>query len=114
MEVDSRTKRNFYGILRETKNAFTAMEVHLRGRPLHGSNVTLPPNFRGFETTVANNHLKDEVPKVHKLISEFSEFTYWNWDKNPSPMDSHVKLLDWLSASEIASFFFGSLSSSPL
>ncbi len=86
----------------------TVAQIEFRGRPLQGREVKIPGSYEGVVVTELKHNSKglhdmQAREKSLRLTSQFDSFTYWNWDKPPSGMDSSVKLLDWLSISEIVS-----------
>jgi len=79
-----------------------------RGRPLHGEELKLPKNFEGVVASdlkgssedTTEDSLSSEGAEI-SLVKKFDSMTYWNWDRLPSGMDKHVKLIDWLELSEV-------------
>jgi len=78
-----------------------------RGRPLHGQELKLPKNFEGLVASDLKRSSSDIDESTSSegaeisLVKRFDSMTYWNWDKVPSGMDKHIKLLDWLELSEV-------------
>jgi len=86
----------------------SVLQVEFRGRPLYGAPIEIPTNFHGLighRTDMEDSPPEsDNQNKNHRLVADFTEFTYWNWDKKPSANDTPAKLLDWLNVSEIVIF----------
>jgi len=94
--VDTR----FTNLINTTEDG--ALQVELRGRPLYGDKIELPSNFHGFVASKGGPSIGTGKDKgIRRLTAEFSDYTYWNWDRKPSKMDTHVKLQDWLELSQI-------------
>jgi len=79
-----------------------------RGRPLHGEELKLPKNFEGVVASDLKGSSEDTTEDSSSsegaeisLVKKFDSMTYWNWDRLPSGMDKHVKLIDWLELSEV-------------
>ncbi|CAL8110632.1 unnamed protein product [Orchesella dallaii] len=76
-----------------------------RGRPLQGQKFDLPESYEGLVALdlKGSSQLADETSKDTEisLVNRFETMTYWNWDRVPSGMDKHVKLLDWMELSKI-------------
>ncbi|RWS12727.1 ribonuclease H2 subunit C-like protein [Dinothrombium tinctorium] len=60
-----------------------------RGYPLCGETIKLPQGFVGVVVDGKDNEFK--------VKSNFAEFTYWNWDKNPSDSDTVPQAFKWIS-----------------
>ncbi|ODN05700.1 hypothetical protein Ocin01_01007 [Orchesella cincta] len=77
-----------------------------RGRPLQGQKFDLPKDYEGLVALdlKGTTHETDDGPSKDaeiSLVNRFDTMTYWNWDRVPSGMDKHVKLLDWMELSNI-------------
>jgi len=82
------------------------LEMHFRGRPLSGRTIQLPSNFDGviansIQKAPGKDNSKENSGPQQRIVSDFTEYTYWNWDKKPTANDSHIRLLDWLKVSEV-------------
>lgn len=58
--------------------------------------------------TFVENKKADTEDKNRNLYctENFSQFTYWNYDKVPSKNDALVAALDWIDIAEAVSSFF--------
>lgn len=75
-----------------------------RGRLLEGKRISIPPGYKGIVFSEAESRDEDgdfqrKERDLH-YAGEFSEFTYWNYDKTPSQDDPIIGVLDWLDIAE--------------
>lgn len=72
-----------------------------RGYPLKGANIELPEEYVGLmlHETIRPTREKDE--RKFYVVGEFSEITYWNWDKVPSSNDPFAQALQWIDVAEV-------------
>lgn len=75
----------------------------LRGFPLKGTAVKLPNNFQGIVLREEEKLQIESSERDLKFGGKFSEFTYWNYDKNPSENDAYRKALHWMKVAEAVS-----------
>lgn len=76
------------------------LKSSFRGYPLKGTKVKVPEEYVGLmlHETVRPSREKDE--RKFYVIGEFSEITYWNWDKSPSLDNSIAQALQWIDIAE--------------
>lgn len=67
----------------------------LRGYPLIGGAFALPDTHRGFVITPAKSD-----SATMKISGKFEDFTFWNYDLNPSKNDSLRQAMDWMDISK--------------
>lgn len=77
----------------------------LRGFPLKGAEIKLPQTIQGVILREEEKLQIDGAERDLKFGGKFSEFTYWNYDKNPSENDAYRKALHWIKISEAVSHF---------
>lgn len=75
----------------------------LRGYPLKGVDVKLPEGLQGIVFHEQEKLQIEGADRELKFGGKFNEFTYWNYDKNPSENDTYKKALHWLAVSEAVS-----------
>lgn len=74
-------------------------ECSFRGYPLQGRKITIPSGYKGL--TFAENKKDNESKKQNLYCTgNFSQFTYWNYDRIPSKNDAVAAALDWIDISE--------------
>lgn len=77
---------------REGQKERPMLTASFRGRPLQGKRISLPEGYTGFGIRQKNSKAND---KKSKDVTQFKEFTYWNWDELPTNKDVIVKALRW-------------------
>ncbi|KAK8407802.1 hypothetical protein O3P69_002382 [Scylla paramamosain] len=80
------------------------MDGRLRGHPLNGEKMSVPKGYTGVVLREAQMSVAAEGGQVMKGLALFDNFTYWNWDRQPSRSDKYQQALDWL---EVASVIHG-------
>ena len=48
-----------------------------------------------------SDKMTEDCERNFKFSNAFKEFTYWNYDKNPSDNDPLAKAMDWLELSSM-------------
>ena len=77
------------------------LRTEFRGRPFRGAPLELADGYKGIIAETSLNTSQDDGSLF--IRKEFSNLTYWNWDKTPSGMDTPVKLMDWLELANVVS-----------
>lgn len=83
-----------------TKNS-EILRNSLRGRPLTGQQMVVPATFQGVVYTERKRPLNDDTDRVFQSRTTFDQFTYWNYDKNPTRNDAFAQALQWLEISDV-------------
>lgn len=73
----------------------------LRGHPVIGAKMQVPEGWQGVVYTERKRPLNDDTDRVFQQKSTFDNFTYWNYDKNPSRNDAFTQALQWLEISDV-------------
>lgn len=73
----------------------------LRGRFLVGQKMDVPAGYQGMVYVERKRPLNDDTERVFQPKNSFNNFTYWNYDKNPSRNDAFTQALQWLEISEV-------------
>ncbi|XP_058116038.1 ribonuclease H2 subunit C [Anopheles ziemanni] len=73
----------------------------LRGYPLLGKRKTLPEGYTGVILQETKKPLSSDEDRTLTFGGAFREFTYWNYDRNPSRNDPFEKALNWLQLAEV-------------
>uniref|UniRef100_A0A182MP76 Uncharacterized protein n=1 Tax=Anopheles culicifacies TaxID=139723 RepID=A0A182MP76_9DIPT len=73
----------------------------LRGYPLQGKVSTLPEGYTGVMFQETKKPLSADDDRTLTFAGAFRDFTYWNYDRNPSRNDPLAKALTWLQLSEV-------------
>uniref|UniRef100_A0A182IRE6 Uncharacterized protein n=1 Tax=Anopheles atroparvus TaxID=41427 RepID=A0A182IRE6_ANOAO len=73
----------------------------LRGYPLLGKQTTLPEGYTGVIFQETKKPLSSEDDRTLTFGGAFREFTYWNYDRNPTRNDPYEKALNWLQLAEV-------------
>uniref|UniRef100_A0A182MXG2 Uncharacterized protein n=1 Tax=Anopheles dirus TaxID=7168 RepID=A0A182MXG2_9DIPT len=73
----------------------------LRGYPLQGKVTTLPDGYTGMIFQETKKPLSADDDRTLTFGGAFRDFTYWNYDRNPSRNDPLAKALNWLQLSEV-------------
>lgn len=71
----------------------------IRGYPLKGCKFKVLNNFTGVIFQETQRPLSDDINRIFKVSNVFNNFTYWNYDKNPSKNDALQKASDWIDIS---------------
>lgn len=75
------------------------MTASFRGRPLQGKRISLPEGYTGFGVRQRSSKASGN-DKKSKDVTQFKEFTYWNWDELPTDKDVIVKALRWINVAQ--------------
>lgn len=81
----------------------TVMKNSLRGYPLDGCQMKLPENYQGVVYQETKRPLVESTKRFFKTKGIFSEFTYWNYDKEPSNNDALKQALVWNDFANVVS-----------
>ncbi|XP_035903631.1 ribonuclease H2 subunit C [Anopheles stephensi] len=73
----------------------------LRGYPLQGKVTTLSEGYTGVMFQETKKPLSADDDRTLTFAGAFRDFTYWNYDRNPSRNDPLAKALTWLQLSEV-------------
>ncbi|GAB0090168.1 uncharacterized protein DMENIID0001_048620 [Sergentomyia squamirostris] len=68
----------------------------LRGYPLVGNTFKIPKTHSGVILTTSKSD-----SSTMKVSGKFTEFTYWNYDTNPSKNDALKQAMDWMEISKV-------------
>lgn len=79
------------------------MKNSLRGYPLDGCKMKLPENYEGVVYQETKRPLVESTKRFFKTKGIFSEFTYWNYDKEPSNNDALKQALVWNDFANVVS-----------
>lgn len=71
---------------------------------MHGQLIKLPKGYKGitFYERKKPEH-PDDDRNLHST-GAFTEFTYWNYDKQPSKNDGFVAALEWIDIAEAVNY----------
>uniref|UniRef100_A0A182P356 Uncharacterized protein n=1 Tax=Anopheles epiroticus TaxID=199890 RepID=A0A182P356_9DIPT len=69
--------------------------------PLQGKVTTLPDGYTGVMFQETKKPLSEDDDRTLTFAGAFREFTYWNYDRQPSRNDPLAKALNWLQLSEV-------------
>lgn len=75
----------------------------LRGYPIKGIETKLPENLQGVVLRESEKLQIDGAERELRFGGKFDQFTYWNYDKNPSENDAYKKALHWFKVSDAVS-----------
>lgn len=81
----------------------SGLDGRLRGRPLKGNKMKTPKGYTGLVLRETQLSVGEEGGQVMKGLALFDQFTYWNWDRQPSRSDKYQQALDWLEVSSVVS-----------
>lgn len=79
------------------------MKNSLRGYPLDGCKMKLPENYQGVVYQETKRPLVESTKRFFKTKGIFSEFIYWNYDKEPSNNDALKQALVWNDFANVVS-----------
>lgn len=65
--------------------------------------MKLPENLQGVVLRESEKLQIDGAERELRFGGKFNQFTYWNYDKNPSENDAYKKALHWLKVSDAVS-----------
>ncbi|XP_027238125.1 uncharacterized protein [Penaeus vannamei] len=107
---EAEVEKFFNTYVREEKNDEEGKEEKvlkgtLRGYPLSGCVIDVPKGYTGIVLKETRPTLNSEESRTMRVISQFKQFTYWNWDREPSRGDKYQQAMDW---AEIADVIHGS------
>lgn len=82
---------------------YKALTASFRGRPLNGTNITLPKGYAGvvFHESIAP-FSENEERRFH-IIHNFDSLVYWNFDRTPSQNDKFLQAINWIDIAEVVS-----------
>lgn len=63
--------------------------------------MNVPEGYTGLVLREAQPSVEPEGGKVMKGLALFDQFTYWNWDRQPSRSDKYQQALDWLEVANV-------------
>ncbi|CAG5123702.1 unnamed protein product [Candidula unifasciata] len=75
------------------------MTAFFRGRPLNGSEITLPDGYTGLVLREPHKRSTEDEDRTLTATHKFNNFTYWNLDKQTTPDDLIQKALQWVDIS---------------
>lgn len=79
----------------------------IRGYPLDGCKFRVPANMQGIVFQELNRPMEENVNRTFKVNGVFSEFTYWNYNREPSDNDQLRQALQWTDfANAVCTIFF--------
>lgn len=81
----------------------------MRGYPLSGCVIDVPKGYTGIVLKETRPTLNSEESRTMRVISQFKQFTYWNWDREPSRGDKYQQAMDWAEIADVVSIFRGSI-----
>lgn len=91
-----KTKVLKYSSLQKTFNySFLELSNALRGFPLDGCKFSVPEPFHGVVFQEMNRPLEENAERTFKVNGVFKDFTYWNYNKEPSENDQLKQALQW-------------------
>lgn len=79
------------------------MKNALRGYPLDGCRMKVPDKMQGIVYQEPQQSLDENAKRFFRAKGIFSEFTYWNYDKEPSNNDALKQALDWNDFANVVS-----------
>lgn len=79
---------------------FLVLKNSLRGFPLNGCQFNVPETYRGVVFQEDQRPLDENAERTFKAAAVFNEFTYWNYDKQPSENDKLKQALTWNNFAE--------------
>lgn len=75
----------------------------LRGFPLDGCTFKVPEHFQGIVFQETQRPMEENARRTFKVCATFDEFTYWNYDKEPSENDQLKQALIWSDFANVVS-----------
>lgn len=78
-----------------------SLKASFRGYPLKGNKIKVPYDYVGLMLHETIKPCREKDDRKFYVIGEFSEITYWNWDKLPTPNDSFAQALQWIDIAEV-------------
>lgn len=85
----------YHRCFNNTKMLFAVLKNSLRGFPLNGCPFEVPKTHRGIVFQEDHRPLDENAERTFKVTGIFNEFTYWNYDKQPSENDKLKQALGW-------------------
>lgn len=82
------------------------MKNALRGYPLDGCKFDVPSHYQGVVFQEIQKPLNEDATRTFKVNGIFSNFTYWNYDKEPSNNDQLRQALIWNDFANIVSTIY--------
>lgn len=67
----------------------------IRGYPLDGCKFSVPESFHGVVFQEMNRPLEENAERTFKVNGVFKDFTYWNYNREPSENDQLKQALQW-------------------
>lgn len=76
-------------------NKILVLKNSLRGYPLDGCKFDVPKEYQGVVFHEIQKPLQENTDRTFKANGTFSNFTYWNYDREPSDNDVLKQALLW-------------------
>lgn len=71
-----------------------------------GKKVKVPEDYTGIITQENCKTFSSKGDRNIYGTHVFDEFTYWNWDTEPTQSDKVIMAMDWLEIAKVVSIFF--------
>lgn len=85
------------------KKNISVKKNSLRGFPLDGCTFKVPDSHQGIVFQETQRPMEENARRTFKVRGTFDEFTYWNYDKEPSENDQLKQALVWNDFSKAVS-----------
>lgn len=85
---------------------FIVLKNSLRGYPLDGCKFDVPKEYQGVVFQEIQKPLNENTDRTFKVNGIFSNFTYWNYDREPSDNDLLKQALVWNEFANVVSIFY--------
>lgn len=82
----------------------SVLKNSLRGYPLDGCRMKVPKEYQGVVYQETQRPMLEDTKRWFRTKGIFSEFTYWNYDKEPSNNDALKQAFVWNDLANVVSY----------
>ncbi|KAJ8929290.1 hypothetical protein NQ314_018045, partial [Rhamnusium bicolor] len=97
-DCDAKVAKYFDNYVKTTEDK--TFKGSFRGYPLRGKKVDMPEGYLGLVLHESIKPARDKDERKFYVINNFTNITFWNWDKIPSENDSIIQALQWIYVAE--------------
>lgn len=97
-DCDANVNKYFNNYIKPDKNE--TLKASFRGYPLKGRKMNLPEEYVGIILHESIRPATEKDERKFYKVGQFSNITFWNWDKPPSRNDPITQALQWIDVAE--------------
>lgn len=97
-DCDADVDKYFNNYIKPTENG--VLKCSFRGYPLLGKTVQFPKEYTALVLHESIKPATEKDDRKFYIVGQFSQMTFWNWDKAPSDNDSISQALQWIDVAK--------------